>query len=86
MARPTQSHEEQSHEELAHRSSAGIDVSLFWTRANGRDNAVVSVCDRREGTYFEILAEPGRALEVYYHPFAFRGFSIVDYQDARLAA
>ena len=86
MARPTQSHEEQSHEELAHRSSAGIDVSLFWTRANGRDNAVVSVCDRREGTYFEILADPGRALEVYYHPFAFRDFSIVDYQDARLAA
>ena len=72
--------------ELAHRSSADIDVTLIWVRANDADNAVVCVCDRREGAYFEILAEPSRALEVYYHPFAYRDFSIVDYEDSRLAA
>ena len=33
---------------------------------------VVRVADFREGDYFEILAEPARALHAYYHPFAYR--------------
>ena len=72
--------------ELAHRSSAGIDVTLVWVRGGGRDEALVCVCDLRDGSYFEIPAEPYLALDVYYHPFAYRDFSTVDYEDGRLAA
>jgi hypothetical protein len=30
--------------------------------------------------------DPQLALDVYYHPFAYRGFSTLDYEDSRLAA
>jgi hypothetical protein len=72
--------------ELAHRSSAGTDVTLVWVRADGEDKAVVCVRDMQEGAYFEIPAEPRLALDVYYHPFAYRDGSTVDYQDHDLAA
>jgi hypothetical protein len=44
--------------ELAQRSSAGIDVRLVWVDSGGADDVLVCVCDRREGVYFEIPAEP----------------------------
>ncbi len=72
--------------ELAHRSNDGLDVTLVWVREAGQDEAVVCVCDWREGAYFEIPAEPYLALDVYRHPFAYRDFSSVDYQDGRMAA
>jgi hypothetical protein len=72
--------------ELAHRSSDGMEVTLFWVQDDGEVEVVVCVCDRREGAYFAIPAEPHRALAVYYHPFAYRDFSTVDYEDHRLAA
>jgi hypothetical protein len=72
--------------ELAHRSSDGIDVTLVWVRAGGADETLVCVSDQREGAYFEIPTEPYLALDVYYHPFAYRDFSTVDYEDSRLAA
>ena len=72
--------------ELAHRSGAGIDVTLVWVRNRGVDETVVCVSDQLEGSYFEIPVEPYLALDVYYHPFAYREFSTVDWQDSRLAA
>lgn len=72
--------------ELAHRSSDGMEVTLLWAQVNGEDKLVVCVSDRREGAYFEIPAQPHLALTVYYHPFAYRDFSTVDYEDSRLAA
>jgi hypothetical protein len=72
--------------ELAHRWIDGIEVTLFWVRAEGDDETVVCACDSREGAYFEIPTQPNRALDVYYHPFAYRDFSTVAYQDSRLAA
>jgi hypothetical protein len=72
--------------ELAHRSSEGLDITLTWVHEGDEDKAVVCVCDRREGAYFEIPTEPSLALDVYYHPFAYRDFSTVDYEDRRLAA
>lgn len=75
--------------ELAHRSSGGMDVTLFWAPARGEDRedkVVVCVRDRRDGAYFEILAEPYLALDVFYHPFAYRDRSTVVYHDSRLAA
>jgi hypothetical protein len=72
--------------ELANRSSDGVEVTLLWAQTNGIDELVVSVSDIRAGAYFEIPAEPGRALDVYYHPFAYRDLSTLDYEDSRLAA
>ena len=72
--------------ELAQRSSAGIDVTLIWVHGEDEGKAVVCVCDRREGAYFEIPAERYLALDVYYHPFAYRDFSTFNYEDSRLAA
>lgn len=70
--------------ELAHREGGGLEVTLLWQSATGR--LAVCVCDRRSGTYLEIPVEPGLALDVYHHPFAYRGFSTVDFEDSRLAA
>jgi hypothetical protein len=74
--------------ELAHRSGDGLDVTLPWcpAREQNDDSIVVCVCDSRDGAYFEIAAEPCLALDAYYHPFAYRDFSTVDYRDSRLAA
>jgi hypothetical protein len=72
--------------ELARRSSQGMEVTLVWAQGDGEDEALVCVCDRWEGAYFEIPAQPHLALDVYYHPFAYRDFSTVDYHDSRLAA
>ena len=72
--------------ELAHRSADGVDVTLVWVRSDGADETVVFVSDHREGTYFEIPTEAHLALDVYYHPFAYRDVSTVDYEDSRLAA
>ena len=70
--------------ELAHRSGGGVDVTLHWVRERGADEALVCVTDRREGAYFEIPAETYRALDVYYHPFAYRDFSTVDREERRV--
>src|SRR5882724_1562754 len=72
--------------ELARRSGDGLDVTLIWVQSDGEDKAVICVCDRREGSYFEIPTERYLALEVYYHPFAYRNFSTGDYEDSRTAA
>jgi hypothetical protein len=73
-----------SRTELAHRSTLGLDVTLFWVR--GEDALVVCVRDAREGAYFEIPAAAYLALDVYYHPFAYREFRTAESSDARLAA
>jgi len=72
--------------ELASRSSDGLDVTLVWAKRDGEDEVVVRVTDHREHEYFEIPAEPAHALDVYYHPFAFRDVSSTDSPDSRLAA
>lgn len=72
--------------ELAHRATDGLDVTLVWMQDGGKNRLIVTVCDTREGACFEIRAEPRLALHIYYHPFAYRDFSTVDYEDSRLAA
>ena len=61
-------------------------MTLVWRRRGDADEVVVYVCDRRHGAYFEMPTEPRLALDVYYHPFAYRDFSTLDYEDSRLAA
>ena len=71
--------------ELANRLNDGLDVRLVWAKRDGKDEVVVRVADFREGDYFEIPAEPTRALDVYHHPFAHRDLSTVDDGSRRAA-
>ena len=69
--------------ELARRASDGIEVTLVWVHGDGEDRVVVTLHDSRDGSSFEIPAEPHLALVVYYHPFAYRSFDTVVDDDGR---
>ena len=56
--------------ELAVRESGGVRVALRW---HPRDDAVtVSVDDVRVDDCFQIAVAPDRALDAFYHPFAYQ--------------
>jgi len=55
--------------ELAARESDGIYVLLLW---HPREDAItVSVEDDRRGDCFRLAVAPDRALDAFYHPFAY---------------
>jgi hypothetical protein len=55
--------------ELADRESDGVHVLLLWYPA---ENALtVSVEDARLGDHFQFAVAPERALDAFYHPFAY---------------
>ena len=55
--------------ELAARESDGIHVLLLW---HPNENALtVSVEDARVGDGFQLAVAPDRALDAFYHPFAY---------------
>jgi len=55
--------------ELAVRESNGVHVVLSW---NPDENGVtVSVEDARFGDRFRISVAPDRALDAFYHPYAY---------------
>ena len=55
--------------ELASRESNGLEVSMWWDRAE--DAVTVSVWDLRSGEVVVIDAPSDRALDVFNHPFAY---------------
>ena len=55
--------------ELAARESDGINVALLWHP--GENALTVSVEDARVGDRFQIEVAPDRALDAFYHPFAY---------------
>ena len=55
--------------ELAYRQNDGVEVTLLWRRD---DNSVaVSVFDAKSDQAFEIGVPRDRALDAFYHPFAY---------------
>ena len=55
--------------ELAARESNGLHVQLLWhPRA---DELTVSVEDTRAGDRFQLAVARDRALDAFYHPFAY---------------
>jgi len=55
--------------ELAARESDGLHVLLLW---HADENEVtVSVEDTRLGDRFQLSVAPDRALDAFYHPFAY---------------
>jgi len=58
--------------QLDHRVSDGIDVRLLWRPQD--DRALVAVSDARTGESFTlVVGRNQRALDVFRHPFAYRG-------------
>jgi hypothetical protein len=55
--------------ELARRSSDGLEVALNWSRRSGR--VWVNLLHLATGESMTIEADPARALDAYYHPFAY---------------
>ena len=75
---------ESDRRELARRSSAGVDVTLYWHPA--LDELIVRVCDERHGADFEIRPQRHLALDVYYHPYAYADLADVYERESRRAA
>jgi len=55
--------------ELAARESDGLHVLLLWHP--DEDAVTVSVEDERAGDRSQISVAPDRALDAFYHPFAY---------------
>jgi len=55
--------------ELASRTSDGVEVTLLWER--DQDNVQVRVIDARTEKAFELAVAGEKALEVFYHPYAY---------------
>jgi hypothetical protein len=55
--------------ELARRSSGGLDVALFWSQDDGTIDVEVRHPDT--GVHFGIAVPGDRALDAFYHPFAY---------------
>lgn len=63
--------------ELAFRTADGVEVSLLWNAAAG--DLAVSVHDTRSGDVFEVPAPSDRALDVFYHPYAYAARHGIEY-------
>ena len=55
--------------ELAHRTSDGIEVSLFWSRASNR--VTLAVLDTRSDEALEFEVDGSDALDAFNHPYAY---------------
>jgi hypothetical protein len=54
--------------ELAARESDGIYVLLLW---HPREDAITVSVDDDRGDRFQLAVAPDRALDAFYHPFAY---------------
>ena len=55
--------------ELAHRSRDGINVSLFWDRLS--DRVTIEIVDGRLDERLEFRVASDKALDAFYHPYAY---------------
>jgi hypothetical protein len=70
--------------ELAYREGDGLEVTLLWDEHH--DRLAVSVFDSKTGDCFALEAPSGRALDVFYHPFAYAASRSTAAANALLAA
>ena len=56
-------------EELASRTDGGFEVTLLWQR--DRTDVSVRVIDAQTNEGFELTVAGERALEAFYHPYAY---------------
>jgi hypothetical protein len=59
--------------DLAHRRNDGIDVVLWWSLwwSPDDDSVAVEVLHLASDSSFELVVDSDRALDAFYHPFAY---------------
>lgn len=62
--------------DLAQRRSDGIDVTLWWSPDD--DSVSVEVFHLATDSTFELPVDRARALDAYYHPFAYAAWRSPD--------
>jgi hypothetical protein len=55
--------------DLANRKSDGVDVTLWWSPED--DSVSVEVLHFASESTFELVVDRDRALDAFYHPFAY---------------
>jgi len=55
--------------DLANRKGDGIDVTLWWSPDD--DSVAVEVLHFASESSFELTVDRARALDAFYHPFAY---------------
>lgn len=68
--------------ELARRTGDGIDVTLLWD--SGTNRVFVLVDDERRSEHFRVAVGNGKALDAYYHPYAYHRSSELEYDPVGL--
>ena len=63
--------------ELDYRNADGVHVTLLWHE--GTDRVVVEVYDERQDETFEIEAPSSRALDAFWHPYAYAAFAGLEF-------
>jgi hypothetical protein len=61
--------DEMTLKELDFRAGDGIEVSLLWSPESGQ--LAVVVVDEAGGEEFALEVEPGEAMDVFRHPYAY---------------
>jgi hypothetical protein len=69
--------------ELAHRSTDGIEVSLFWSKASNR--VTIEVVDNRIDERLEFEVAHDKALDAFRHPYAYAPAQALDLIETRTA-
>ena len=62
--------------ELASRYADGVHVTLIWYPTT--DRVMVEVFDERNSATFEFEAPAARALDAFWHPYAYAAFAGLD--------
>jgi hypothetical protein len=55
--------------ELAHRTSDGIEVTLFWSKASNK--VTIAVVDSHSDEALEFEVSASAALDAFNHPYAY---------------
>jgi hypothetical protein len=63
--------------ELAHRYSDGVHVTLVWHPST--DRVMIEVFDEGSGETFEFEAPAARALDAFWHPYAYAAFAGIEF-------
>jgi hypothetical protein len=64
--------------ELAVRKAGGLEITLVWHA--DEDRLTVAVYDSGLGDSFEVPAPNDRALDVFYHPYAYAARRGIEYR------
>jgi hypothetical protein len=63
--------------ELAHRYADGVHVTLVWHPST--DRVMIEVFDEATGETFEFEAPAARALDAFWHPYAYAAFAGIEF-------